>query len=158
MKVMSRLAGAVAVLFLIAGSGCGGNLDSNATNNNSHLACQRSVAELCAYFSGSGCPLTWDDVESGQAACLMLSANLVPDTFVVGDCGAYRKLLYLESDIGVGFYYDATSGQLVAIVGSGPQPGERGCGGGPAEGFTVPSCPTVDAAWTRLTCPDAGGV
>jgi hypothetical protein len=90
-------------------------------------------------------------VENGQAACLPFSRDLLPETFVVGDCGAYRKVVYFESDYKVAFYYDATSGQLVAIV-------SGGCAAGPAEGFTVPSCPNDDGKWTPLDCPDAGRV
>jgi hypothetical protein len=143
---MWRFAGGLAVLFLIAGPGCGSGGDS------SHLGCSRSVAAYCASFRQ--CPLTWDEVQSGPPLCL-------PDeTYQVADCGGYRKLTYVGTDTGASFYYDPTSGQLVAIVNTSAVGSiQQMCLGGPAEGFTVPSCPRPgpDGGW--LDCgPDATGI
>jgi hypothetical protein len=155
MEVMSRFGRALAVFFLMAGAGCGSG--SNSDSKSSHLACTRSVAEFCSYLHGAGCPLTWDDVQNGQAGCFAPSAYLEPDSRVVADCGGYRKLISVATDVSMTFYYDATSGQLVAIVGTTAVGSiQRECSGGPAEGFTLPTCPPLDGGPVKLDCgPDA---
>jgi hypothetical protein len=144
---MARVRSALAVLFLVAGSGC----DSP---NPSHLACPRSVDEFCA-IQPAYCIRTWDEVQSGQVTCLETF-----DPYEVEDCGGYRKLAYVGADLGAAYYFDATTGQLVAIVGTIAVGREvLSCDAGPSTGFTIPSCPRVDGGWEAVECnPDATGI
>lgn len=155
MVVMSRFWGAAAVVFLVAGSGCGSETKS------SQLTCTRSVAEFCAALPASvRCPLTWDDVENGQGACFGAGDGLVPNGYVDPNCGAYRVFKSVATDVGASFYYDATSGQLVAIVSFAAVGSvQADCSGGPPEGFTIPTCAPVEGGQARLdACADAPGI
>jgi hypothetical protein len=81
-----------------------------------------------------------------------LSVDVTDDVYEISDCGNYHRLIYRGTDGGASFYYDAASGQLVAImttvaVGSIM----RGCAAGPPEGFEEPSCDFPDGA-VRVDC------
>ena len=116
------------------------------------LNCTRSVAEFCSGVSTAlVCPLTWEDVEAGRVMCV---SDGVDRGYEIWDCGNYRRLTYRGTDSGASFYYDAASGQLVAIVSGGF--GGEGCAGGPPGVFEIPTCDLPDGNLERIDCSADG--
>jgi hypothetical protein len=134
----------VLILGMGAVSGCGSG------SHSSRLACSRSVEDVCS-SSAIHCSLTWDEVLAGPTMCW------ADATFEISDCGNYHRLIYRGTDVGSSFYYDAASGQLVAIV-EGSLNLSRACGAGPPDGFEEPNCGFPDGGQAPIDCgPDSVG-
>jgi hypothetical protein len=115
----------------------------NPTNDGGVLSCAMTIAQACARDAGGGgCDLTWSAVLEDSSLCA--SSATLPH-YAVWTCGGYDVLSIRYIDGGSDFYYDGTTGALVAILGVGINGGNP-CAGGPAVGFTPPSdCNTI---WT----------
>ena len=146
---MEMVRGGVCLVLLLFGvgasSGCGGSKASP-------LNCTRSVEDFCSAVSTAlVCPLTWDDVQADRVMCV---SGDVDYSYEIWDCGNYRRLTYRGTDSGASFYYDAASGQLVAIV-EGGFSGE-GCAAGPPGVFEIPTCEYPDGGFERIDCGSDG--
>jgi hypothetical protein len=131
--------------------GAGGQGDSGTDAG--VLACAMSVAQACARDSGpGGCDLTWSAVLADRSLC---TANTIQSRNLVSVCGGYHVLSIFSIDGGTDFYYDGTTGALVAILGVGIN-SEPPCVGGPTAGFAPPSSCTTQTAPPQCTA-DAGG-
>ncbi len=93
-------------------------------NNLATPACLGNFADLDAYFCGA----------DGGAPPFR-----GPHAISVADCGAYRDLELGYTDTGTESYYDAASGQLVAVISDLPNSTARACAGGPPT-FVFPHC------------------
>jgi hypothetical protein len=108
--------------------------------------CQGTVAENCAIRP---CLAEWPAELS--AFC---SIGTAPWFRGIRDpCGPYRVFVETWVDSGSVYYYDAASGELVAVV--FVQNYDRTCAGGPP-GFVEPT-PLCDSLGTSLDCGGAGG-
>lgn len=109
------------------------------------LSCNNtSVEELCGGAAPNSCDLTWSAVQSDTTLCPAVSNGLRVYEY---DCGGYHVLFEAGTDSGGLFYYDLTSGALVAVVYD--DNGMITCAAGPAAGFTQPVC--------NNNIPSAGG-
>jgi|HubBroStandDraft_2_1064218.scaffolds.fasta_scaffold24338_4 hypothetical protein len=135
------------------GSGGAGGQGSPGTDGGV-LACAMSVEQACARDSGpGGCDLTWSAVLADNSLC---SANTIRSRNLVSVCGGYDVLGIFAIDGGTDFYYDGTTGALVAILGVGIN-SEPPCVGGPTAGFAPPAgCTTPETSPPQCT-GDAGG-
>jgi hypothetical protein len=128
---------------------------SGGGGSSSRVECPRSIEELCS-LSAVHCSLTWDEVQAGLATC-SLSNDVSYDLYEISDCGNYHRLIYRATDTGASFYYDAASGELVAVVSPGSLGSKPECGAGPADGFEIPSCDFPDGA-VPIDCGADGAV
>jgi len=117
------------------------------------LACDMSAAQGCSY--ASPCELTWSTVLTDQALCAPNAARFDPNIY---DCGGYHVLK--ETALGPGgtafYFYDQTSGALVAIVDVGDT--QPSCVGGPSTGFArPPGCAGTGNAPAPPQCATDGG-
>jgi hypothetical protein len=112
------------------------------------LSCNRSIAEACA---NGGCALSWDQAATTTAFCS--AQDTVPA--MRADCGGYHVIAVTHFDSGASFYYDGTTGMLVAIVGFSPPNPMATCTGGPAAGFELPNC-QGPISETLAQCLDGG--
>jgi hypothetical protein len=116
-------------------------------------ACSQSLAVGCTPYQPvmgdavdfSNCPPTWNDA---VAFCVMYAGDF---GYAETDCGAYRRWHVENVDVGCSYYYDSTSGDLVAVFCAGPA--GTTCLGGPT-GFVEPACPTIE--YTPCAAIDAG--
>lgn len=116
------------------------------------MACAMSVAQACARDSGPGaCDLTWSAVLADSSLC---TTNTIESRYLVSACGGYHVLSYLFIDGGSNFYYDGTTGALVAILGLGIN-ASHPCIAGPTAGFALPSGCTTETSPPRCA-GDAG--
>ena len=100
------------------------------------LACAMSVERACARDGGPGaCDLTWSAVLADSSLC---ATGTTQSRNLVSTCGGYHVLSYFFLDGGSDFYYDGTTGALVAILGVGINASPP-CIGGPMAGFAPPS-------------------
>ena len=129
------------LVILAAAGGCG--------SSSKTLPCSRSIEELCA-ASGS-CVLTWDEVQSGGRVCALPSVA----TPLRADCGGTHAVTIAHPDANTTYYYDGTSGMLVAIILSSGTNGTTVCTAGPAGGFAIPVC-TGTGSEPLAACLDAG--
>ena len=90
-----------------------------------------SAAESCA--SRSSCDATWSAVLGDQTLC-----STPGESYSVYTCGGYDVLDEFGNDTGALYFYDGSSGALVAITGGG----NFGpfCLAGPPTGFVQPDC------------------
>jgi len=131
------------VVGLGAGVGCGGR-----GRRSPPTGCARSVEEFCSL--PVHCPPTWDEVQAGMLVC-SISADGRDERYEISDCGNYHRLIYRGID-NVSFYFDAASGQLVAVTASPYTAGE--CYAGPDGGFEYPGCDFPDGAVSVDCNPD----
>ncbi len=127
------------------GNGCSSNSGGNDGGEGGQgnpgtdggvLACGMSVEQVCARDSGPGaCDLTWSAVLADSSLC---TARTIQSRNLVSACGGYHVLSYFFLDGGSDFYYDGTTGALVAILGVGINASPP-CIGGPTAGFVPPS-------------------
>jgi hypothetical protein len=121
------------------GSGAGGSDAGSGSDagGSASAPCPETLAAACAVGEGPGefgvsCAETW------QLA--------ITDTHYCGggigeqqaDCGAYRARITINVDVAFTYYYDATTGSLVAVFGTGYD-GQTSCVGGPTT-FVAPTC------------------
>jgi hypothetical protein len=95
--------------------------------------CGMTVAQKCASIAPETCDLTWSAVQTDTSLC---TANTTTARHLEHDCVGYHVLGTYGIDSGTEFYYDSTTGDLVAILNVGV--GSNACVGGPADGFTHP--------------------
>lgn len=111
--------------------GCSGGGAKDAAPDAGGLPCNGvSVAQWCP--SGSSCDATWSAVLNDSGLC----DSFVQNEFI-SDCGGYHVLSGLASYIFEEYFYDETSGALVAVTivdSSGPR-----CIAGPSTGFVPPA-------------------
>lgn len=129
-------------LLLVA---CSGSSNSGTANG----GCTQTLAKACATKLqpgqfGISCIDTWDQVQTDLRYC-----SLPADEYSA-DCGAYRALLVVGAHSDFAYYYDKTSGALVAVVYGGSTYSGPQCVGGPADFKRPSNCPTFKAF---ITCP-----
>jgi len=111
-----------------------------------------SVGQACSMpLPSTSCELTWLAASTDTALC---NPNGVRSSEY--DCGGYHVLRQIGVDSGATFYYDGTSGALVAIV-TNSIAGAK-CVGGPATGFSPPSCSAATNPPPPPQCIVDGGV
>jgi hypothetical protein len=129
--------------------------DSGASTNDSGvLSCNMSVAQYCSSSGPDTCDHTWSAAQTDLALCTA-GAGGYHHTYEY-DCGGYYALRQVDIDSGSTFYYDGTSGALIAIVDDGL--GETNCGGGPSTGFVPPTCSAAASTTLPPQCAADGGV
>jgi hypothetical protein len=129
------VAGALAVSACSTGSPAIGSRDS-APEASALPTCSQTLAVGCMNQNLGHCPSTWD------AAIVFCVAYAADYAFAQTDCGAYRRWHVENVDVGCSYYYDKTSGDLVAVFCTGAT-GNTTCLGGPS-GLTEPSCPAPE--------------
>ena len=158
---------AIAALATVLANGCSSNLvardggggaggQGSPMTDGGVLACPMSVAQACAPDAGLGCRLTWSAVLADSSLCAVGTA--LPRNLVFA-CGGYQVLSisYLDGgidDVENDFYYDGTTGALVAIVGDGFN--LEPCVAGPTAGFARPWGCTTTATPPPQCTGDAG--
>jgi hypothetical protein len=133
----------------VSGGGAGGQ--GIPGTDGGVLACRMSVEQACAGFAPVSCDLTWSAVQTDTSLC---TPNNIGSRIYVSDCVGYHVLGYYGIDSGTDFYYDSTTGALVAIVDVGFEAAPP-CVGGPTAGFVPPSDCTTQTAPPQCT-GDAG--
>jgi hypothetical protein len=129
--------------------------DSGAgTNDSGVLSCNKSVAQYCSSSGPDTCDHTWSAAQTDLALCPAGSGGY--DHTHEYDCGGYHALRLVGIDSGSRFYYDGTSGALIAIVDDGL--GGTNCGGGPSTGFVPPTCAAAASMMLPPQCAADGGV
>jgi hypothetical protein len=131
--------------------GCSSGGAKDAATDAAVMPCNGvSAAEGCP--SGSSCDATWSAVLSDQTLCPFVSPGM---SYTVYDCGGYHVLDEFGSDRGTTYYYDMTSGDVVAIFGGSNW---SRCLAGPSTGFDPPSeCQLDGPPGPPPQCPvDAG--
>jgi hypothetical protein len=113
------------------------------------LACGASIADACAIRDD--CVLTWDEARVDTAICA--GPTLYPP--LRADCGSTHAVTVNYVDSAFTYYYDGTTGNLVAIVTVNPHDDTTACTAGPATGFTLPVC-TGAASEPLPQCLDGG--
>jgi len=93
---------------------------------------------LSTFCSTSSCPASANDVDSQYCAPDGGVSNTPGLSVAAADCTGYHKVAVDQTGSSVDYYFDATSGALVAIVEIGYQ-GVPSCLGGPAM-FQLPVC------------------
>jgi hypothetical protein len=127
-------------------------LGAGCDKSRTPLACAETIDTACA-DPANGCVLTWTAAQTATSFC----ANTAPPSPLFVDCGAYHAVTVTSVDTSRTYYYDLTSGALVAIiVASAPQSSVT-CLGGPAAGFTPPTC-SGSGSQTLPQCLDGGAV
>lgn len=109
-------------------------------------ACQETLAAWCAAQTPGQldfCGSTWGAASTNTKYCALLQT--------VADCGQYQALALIYFDSLYTYYYDKTSGALVAFVSSSG--GSSDCIGGPAD-FVEPACGSFELG----VCEDAGSI
>jgi hypothetical protein len=112
----------VAIAGLLAG-GCSGGTGAS-------MPCANTVAAYCATNT---CLMTWADVEA--RVCGAFGGEAVHTSAQA--CKGFNSVDTFGVDSGITYYYDATSGNLVAVFAYGN--GSDSCVAGPTT-FTQPSC------------------
>lgn len=120
----------------IADSGDGGNV------------CPHVVGAADCAASDKGCRPTWTDVLANPI-CVPGSIDYSREAHF--DCGGYHVSVVEHVDTSETYYYDATTGQLVAIYSTVLL--QQRCVAGPPSGLTV-NCP--NATRTQVCVHDAG--
>jgi hypothetical protein len=150
--------------FLLLGAapfGCARkNLDTPAVCGESdasvctYLSCTESVQKACA---DGGCRFpTWDAVLAANL-CTPPNQNPANDNSTgVMDCGNYHVLLGGGEGGSFQYYYDRTTGMLVAET-AWAHTLLPSCDIGPASGFTPPDC-GGGVGTPSPACPSDGGV
>jgi hypothetical protein len=133
----------VVTLAAAGGAGCDGAPKT--------LRCSSTVDAYCA-MSTSDCVRTWDDAQSDGSFCAEVSAGSVPRR---ADCGAYHVVSVGIPDATGTYYYDGTTGMLVAIVVASGFTNSTTCEAGPTGGFTLPTC-TGAGSEPLSQCADGG--
>jgi len=110
------------------------------------LPCSQSVTQYCATIGG--CPLTWQEAQRDTAFCAALRPYHA-------ECGEFHAVSVGSLDTAATYYYDVSSGALVAIVVVTPPTPHATCPAGPTGGFTLPTC-TGDISEPLPQCLDAG--
>jgi hypothetical protein len=124
--MMGRMRRPVAMSLAILG------LQVVACGETRKLTCDESIAQRCA--TPGSCALTWDEARDDTRFCP--SGSPLPAHRA--DCGSYHAITVNAVDTNTTYYYDVTSGRLVAIVQAGF--GGTSCVAGPEDGFTRPIC------------------
>lgn len=139
------LPGVVAGLVLAA-AGCG-------KSDNVTLSCHLSAQDACPMSLLFPCDSSWAEAQADVRLCLPGGAGAGRSTEY--DCGGYHVIHEVSVGGGLDVYYDATSGSLVALVGSSN--GALSCWGGPPT-FVLPAgCTNPASAPPPPQCrPDAG--
>ena len=96
------------------------------------LACRNSIAQYCA--TPGNCVLTWAEAQNDAFFC----SDAPPFPPSRADCGGYHVVTVAVTDVAGTYYYDTSTGMLVAVVIAGF--GGTECVGGPSGGFTLPKC------------------
>jgi len=148
---LCRTAAAALVIAVGAGAGCGSSApkDNGRGGAGGGVSCSQSIAAYCAQNS---CFATWTDAQAVAAAC---QANTPP--YMTLSCGAYLALYQFFGDGSETAYYDAATGELVAVAGFSANTGLHYCYGGPAAGFAAPNCDAADAG-AALDCGAPDGI
>lgn len=138
----------LAIPLALALGACSG---SKTSNSGTGSACPESLAKACAKQVqpgqlGVSCIDTWDHVLTDQRYCGGLAEYQA-------DCSAYRSLAVVNVDSSYTYYYDKTTGALVAIYTNGPGGNGPQCLAGPA-GFKLPKC---GASQPLAPCPEDAG-
>ena len=136
-KIGAAAAVALASLSAVAGHGCGSGRPTG-------MSCKRvaSAAELC---DSSPCDLTWAAVETDHTHC----GACAPNVWSVTEYGPYHVLSYEDLDINGSFFYDASSGDLVATTGTA-NGSFTWCSVAGGASFSPPRSPSRSC---RATCP-----
>jgi hypothetical protein len=114
------------------------------------LSCGQSIAAACA--TSGDCVLSWDQAATGTAFCSALET--APP--MRADCGAYHVVTTITHlDAVTSYYYDMTTGMLVAIIGAYAPSATDVCVAGPPGGFALPTC-TGPVSESLPPCIDAG--
>ncbi len=133
----------------VAGGGVGGQ--GNPGYDAGILACAMSVEQACAGLASTEpCDLTWSAVLADSSLCPAVFEHVLIST-----CGGYRLLVLADLDGGSVFYYDSTTGALVAILSAGINSASP-CVGGPAGGFDPPSGCTTSSSEPPQCAGDGG--
>src|SRR5580698_4269933 len=143
--MLSRRCGALSgfgLILILVVQGCG----SSATVLSDVVSCSQSVAAYCAGRTTADCAPTWSAALGDTTTCSF------PGYAHYAACGSFDTHLIVDVDSGTTSYYDAATGNLVAIRYAGNL---QSCAAGPAS-ITVPKvCPSGDATVSGPTCPDA---
>jgi len=81
------------------------------------------------------CWPTWAEVMSNPPNCQSGGLDFVREQR--GACGAYYVRILQSTDTSTRYYFDATSGALVAVYVTGPALGAPHCSAGPANGVSA---------------------
>lgn len=98
------------------------------------VECKMSVADYCAKYSG--CVLTWDEAQKDTSFCDEVLPMRTPDR---EDCGDYHVVAVGVYDLSGTYYYDRSSGKLVAMVEASGFSDSITCAAGPPT-FVLPVC------------------
>ena len=127
----------LAVAFVAAPTGVACSTTSSPTYQ-AHDDCSRSIAQYC---SSAKCTLDYATAKQQAQAC---APNTTLSYSFAEHCGGFNVLTQTNVDVGTAAYYDATNGNLVAIVDySANFGGSRSCVAANAASFTPPDCATV---------------
>ncbi len=115
---------------------CGGTAPSGEARDADGLTCSSSVDDRCEHVACFRTRAAAVDAASSPAPSYCPAVSIAA-------CGAYDVLAWNNVDTSEWDYYDATTGDLVAVVTQGPF-GDASCVAGPAD-FVQPTCasPTV---------------
>jgi hypothetical protein len=109
-------------------------LDGGTTDSaNGVLSCAMTAQQGCSTSSTDECNSTWAMLQADASLC----ASSPIGRYFEYDCGGYHVLRAVAIDSSGDYYYDGTSGTLVAILYN--DEGTLSCAAGPAAGFTPPS-------------------
>lgn len=114
------------LLTIAAAGACGSSVKT--------LPCEQSIAQACPL--AGDCVLTWEQAQSDAAFCALAA----PAKPLHADCGAYHAVTLPYVDAATTYYYDVSSGMLVAIVTANGLSDGTTCTAGPTGGFTAPIC------------------
>ena len=121
--------------FLFVAIGCQSSSDdTRSAADGGPLKCWKSIQELCVTEQYT-CVMTWPD--DPKVFCTHVSGY----PRVVDPCGAYHAVMAQGVDVSNRYYYDAATGQLVAMVSYSANSRETKCVG-PSE-FVEPTCPVT---------------
>jgi hypothetical protein len=143
------------ILVAMCGAGCSA---SNGTPNPDAMGdgpvdaaarCMPLVASACTGGTGAACQPTWTGV-------LANSGCARPGIERHTDCGAYHvRAISNGGDSVAYYYYDAATGQLVAIY---PPQGLESCVAVSPTGVTAACAPAQLSGFSDVCLPDGGGV
>jgi hypothetical protein len=101
------------------------------------LSCPGTAAAACQGPDSGVSPPCYLEWAQASASC----GGGAPQW--TASCGAYDVVGDLGVDTSVQYFYDHATGQLAAVIDTGPVPGGATCLGGPQGGFHLPSCGPV---------------
>ena len=123
--------------------------DTCVTSGGPGFPCFESLVGYCAKWDASSCRTTWQGVRADPPCA---AANGLRILFA--SCGSLNLMAINGVDTGTSYFFDATSGALVAVVELG-DPAGFGCIAGPSC-FTWKCGPFKEWSCADGGAPDAG--